>query len=52
MCDPQSEIHKAWYTNGVAHVPSKKYYAFVVTTALFDIGFAAKAVAVPVTRCL
>lgn len=52
LCDPQSEIYKAWYTNGMAHVLSKKYYALAVTAALVDIGFAAKAVAVPATALL
>jgi hypothetical protein len=52
LCDPQSEIYKAWYTNGMAQVLSKKYYAIVITTALFDLGFAAKAVAVPATALL
>ncbi|APW43169.1 hypothetical protein RS694_11955 [Rhodoferax saidenbachensis] len=49
LCDPQSEIYKAWYTNGMAHVLNKKYYAIAVSAALLDLGFAAKAVAVPVT---
>lgn len=52
LCDPQSEIYKAWYTNGLTHVLSKKYYAIVVTAALVDLGFAAKAVAVPTTALL
>lgn len=52
LCDPQSEIYKAWYTNGMAHVLSKKYYAIVVSAALVDLGFAAKAVAVPATALL
>lgn len=52
LCDPQSEIYKAWYTNGMAHVLSKKYYAMAITAALVDIGFAAKAVAVPATALL
>lgn len=52
LCDPQSEIYKAWYTNGMANVLSKKYYAMVVTAALIDLGFAAKAVAVPATALL
>lgn len=52
LCDPQSEIYKAWYTNGMAHVLSKKYYAMVVTSALLDLGFTAKAVAVPATALL
>lgn len=52
LCDPQSEIYKAWYTNGMAQVFTKKYYAVVVSTALVDLGFAAKAAAVPVTALL
>jgi len=52
LCDPESEIYKAWYTNGMAHVLSKKYYAFVITAALVDLGFAVKAVAVPATALL
>lgn len=52
LCDPKSEIYKAWYTNGMAHVLSKKYYSIVVTAVLFDLGFTAKAVAIPVTALL
>jgi hypothetical protein len=52
LCDPSSEIYKAWYTNGIAVIFSKKYYALVVTAALMDLGFAAKAMAVPVTALL
>lgn len=52
LCDPQSEIYKAWYTNGMSHVLSKKYYAIVVSAALIDLGFAAQAVAVPATALL
>lgn len=52
LCDPQSEIYKAWYTNGMAQVLSKKYYAFAITAALIDLGFAAKAIAVPATALL
>lgn len=52
LCDPESEVYKAWYSNGVSQVLSKKYYAVVVTSALIDLGFAAKAVAVPATALL
>lgn len=52
LCEPQSEIYKAWYTNGMAHILSKKYYAIVVTAALVDLGFASRAAAVPVTALL
>ncbi|HEY3300342.1 MAG TPA: hypothetical protein VGJ90_06145 [Methylophilaceae bacterium] len=52
MCDPQSEIYKAWFTNGISHFLSKKYYTFAVTSALLELGFAVKAVAVPVIALL
>ena len=52
LCDPKSDIYQAWFTNGIASFMSKKYYAFVVTSALVDIGFAAKAIAVPATALL
>lgn len=52
ICDPQSEIYKAWYTNGMSQVLSKKYYTFAVTTVLFELGFAIKAIAVPVIALL
>lgn len=52
ICDPQSEIYKAWYTNGMSHVLSKKYYTFAVTAVLLELGFAIKAIAVPVIALL
>jgi hypothetical protein len=52
LCDPQSDAFKAWYTNGVAEVLTKKFYAAVVCTAFVDLGFAAKAAAVPATALL
>lgn len=52
VCDPNSDIFKAWYTNGVAQVLSKKYYAVVIASALYDMGFAVKAVAIPATALL
>lgn len=36
----------------MAHVLGKKYYAIAVTAALVDIGFAAKAIAIPATALL
>ena len=52
FCDQNSEIYKAWYTNGMSHVLSKKYYAVAVASVLMDVGFAVKAVAIPVTALL
>jgi hypothetical protein len=36
----------------MAHVLSKKYYAIAVSADLIDLGFAAQAVAIPVTALL
>lgn len=52
LCDSNSEIYKAWYTNGISHVMSKKYYAAVVASVLVDFGLALKAVAIPTTALL
>lgn len=52
LCDPKSDVYQAWFTNGISHFLSKKYYAVVVTTALVDLGIAAKAIAVPATALL
>lgn len=52
LCDPKSDVYQAWFTNGISHFLSKKYYAVVVSTALVDLGLAAKAIAVPATALL
>lgn len=52
LCDPKSDIYQAWFTNGISNFFSKKYYAVVVSTALVDLGLAAKAIAVPATALL
>lgn len=38
LCSPESEIYKAWYTNGMSMVLSKRYIIGAVTSILIDIG--------------
>ncbi|PKO52373.1 MAG: hypothetical protein CVU26_06760 [Betaproteobacteria bacterium HGW-Betaproteobacteria-2] len=52
LCDPNSEIYKAWYSNGMSQVLTKKYYAIAVSSALIDLGFGVKTIAVAVTALL
>lgn len=52
LCDPESEIYKAWYTQGMSNVFTKKYYSIAVCAALADLGFGFMAVAVPITALL
>lgn len=39
LCNPESEIYKAWYTNGMQFVLSKKYILTSVLSCLSEIGF-------------
>ncbi len=41
MCNPESEIYKAWYSNGLQVFLSKKYIVATVVSALTTIGFGA-----------
>lgn len=52
MCDPKSEVYKAWCTEGLGMFLNKKYYATAVASAMLDVGFAVKAVAVAVVALL
>lgn len=46
ICDPNSEIYKAWYTNGLSVVLDKKYIAGAVIASLTTLGIGLKALAV------
>lgn len=39
LCNPESEIYKAWYVNGMQFVLSKKYILTSVLSCLSGIGF-------------
>lgn len=46
LCDPESEIYRAWYSHGFAVVLSKKYITSCVVAALSGLGIGLKALAV------
>ncbi|MEN3323998.1 hypothetical protein VP395_09685 [Mariniflexile soesokkakense] len=46
ICDPNSEIYKAWYSNGLSVVLDKKYIAGAVVASLTSLGIGLKALAV------
>ncbi|WP_313564500.1 hypothetical protein [Acinetobacter sp.] len=41
MCNPESEIYKAWYTNGLQVFLTKKYILTTVISSLTTLGFGA-----------
>ncbi|MEX1026695.1 MAG: hypothetical protein WD049_01620 [Candidatus Paceibacterota bacterium] len=46
ICDPESEVYKAWYANGIQVVLDKKYISAAVVAALHGLGIGIKAIAV------
>lgn len=52
LCDPNSEIYKAWFSQGLACFLSRKYFAIAVSAMLLDLGIGIKAIAVSVTALI
>jgi hypothetical protein len=52
LCDPENEIYKAWYTNGLKTLLDKKYITAAITGALAGINMGAYAVAVYMTAMI
>ncbi len=48
LCDPKSDVYKAWFNEGFGVVLGKKYIAGAVTAAMAGLGIGLKALAVPV----
>ncbi len=48
LCDPKSEVYKAWCSNGLQLVLSKTYISLAVGQALSGLGVGIKAIAVSV----
>ncbi|MEM8671712.1 MAG: hypothetical protein AAGG48_29610 [Planctomycetota bacterium] len=46
LCDPKSDVYKAWYSNGMQMVLSKTYISSAVGLALSGVGIGIKAIAV------
>ena len=52
LCDPKSDIYKAWFSEGMTIVLNKKYIASAVIAALSGLGIGIKAIAVSVTALI
>lgn len=48
LCDPESDIYKAWFTNGIQMVLSKKYISTAVIGILTSLGIGIKLIATSV----
>jgi hypothetical protein len=47
LCDPKSDVYKAWVGEGLGAVLNKKVIGFAVVAAFADLGIGLKALAVP-----
>ncbi len=52
LCDPESDVYKAWFNQGLMTVLDKRYLAIAVTTALSGMTIGIKALGVSVTALL
>jgi len=52
LCNPESEIYKAWFSRGFSFVLSKKYFGTAVAAVMVDLGIGIKALAVSVTAMI
>ncbi len=49
LCDPESDVYKAWFANGLGYVLDRKYIGAAVAAALLNLGIGIKALAVSAT---
>jgi hypothetical protein len=49
LCDPESDVYKAWFNNGMMVVLDKKYMTAAIVSAMSGIGIGIKALAVSAT---
>jgi hypothetical protein len=49
LCDPDSDVYKAWFANGVGYVLDRKYLGAAVAAAFLHLGIGIKALAVSAT---
>ena len=49
LCDPESDVYKAWFNHGLLTVLDKKYLAIAVTATLSGLNIGIKALAVSAT---
>jgi hypothetical protein len=46
LCDPESDIYKAWFSHGLNYVLERKYLGLAVAAALLNLGIGIKALAI------
>jgi len=49
LCDPESDIYKAWFSSGLNFVLEKRYLGAAIAAAFLNIGVGIKALAVSAT---
>lgn len=49
LCDPDSDIYKAWFNNGLSMVLGKKYLGTAITAAMSGLSIGIKALAISAT---
>lgn len=49
LCDPESDIYKTWFHNGLSVVLEKKYLGFAITATMSGLNIGIKALAVSAT---
>ncbi len=52
LCDPESEIYKTWFNNGMKLVLSKGYIRSTVVTALANLGIGVKMIAATIVALI
>lgn len=52
LCNPESEIYKAWFNNGLQYVLNKKYIYSAVTACLIHLGIGLKMVAASIVALI
>ncbi len=52
LCDPESDVYKAWFGQGLMAVLDKRYLAIAVATALSGMSIGIKALGVSITALL
>lgn len=52
LCDPDSDIYKAWFSNGLSLVLDKKYLGTAMTAAMTGLNIGIKALAVSATALI
>jgi len=52
VCDPESDVYKAWFNHGLMTVLDKKYLAIAISTTLSGMSIGIKALAVSATALL